>query len=517
MLNIFYVPKPMPLNLYISKLNNRCFLTTYEISDFLYQFAKLLDFGTTDMEISTNIKGLIWDTSQKRLRMGGRTPCLYIDADLSEQTLIFNKLKDFLAASDLASSVAVIIYPRSDRAWRRRCHESLFRFANLNLLDLRIIVESSKPQGELIRIMKEQLGIDGLIPYKYAGEITLDSMFFGRKKEISEIIHSSENLALYGHRRAGKTSLMKKAKKHLDELGYECEYMDCRNVRTQEYFIQKLSGFYWPKGSYKTTNHNFSRVLKIIGKRYRGKVVIFLDEIDDFIKVDSEYNYSILKQLHEAALNRWCRIVVAGYRDLSDLCIGADSVFHALIKPLRISVLDDESARDLIRKPMQELGLEYADSGVIDHILRTTGRHPAFLQYYCGLLAQVVGASSLTQVSDEHLVELEKSESFCNFIEDMVLLNANAFERVIIYMMISVLKSSSRTDSIANLHKNLQALGWPIKLEELDRHIYRLRIINILERKGDEIGFSLEAIPMTLRKLDIRYRLRKDLDEVKRC
>jgi hypothetical protein len=505
------------IEFFLQKLKAQNTLAVHEIGDFLHRFAEFIGFECIDVQTIDAARAILMDTSHIRLRLGDEMPCIYIIPKVPLRNgNLFSDIKDFLIDNHLEKNVCLLINPSPGPEWHQLCKTSILALVNIAPPEFNQLRTSNNPRQELVKIIKSQLGFSRLIPYKYAGEITQDSMFFGRKKELSELVLSSTNFALYGHRRAGKTSLMKKALNTLSKMNYECEYFDCRNTRTYQDFLDKITLKYLPRRTLRTNSHNFLYSLKHIGRRYNGRVVLFFDEVDIFLKMDLENQFVILSALHEAAANKWCRFVLAGYRLLFTLCRNKESPIHTLLSPLQISALDEDSAKELIRKPMNELGLE-VDGAEISHIQRLTGRHPAFIQFYCGLIASTLGLSGHSKVATEDLVQIESSSAFLNFITEYTLGDIETVERVIIYTLLKDLSHNLRALSFSALHRSLSDLNVNIGISDLDSHIFHLDQINILARKGDEISFSLDAIPRTMRALDIDYRLAKDLQEIEKC
>ncbi len=93
-------------------------------------------------------------------------------------------------------------------------------------------------------------------PFKY-GTVVEEPYFFDRENELKRVIETlkgGNNVVLYAPRRYGKTSLVIKAMRELENDGYQCIYLDFMTVYSRESFIETyskaiLSGqSHWKKG-----------------------------------------------------------------------------------------------------------------------------------------------------------------------------------------------------------------------------------------------------------------------------
>lgn len=80
-------------------------------------------------------------------------------------------------------------------------------------------------------------------PFKF-GKIVYGEHFYNREKELAKIkatLSSGNNVALYAPRRYGKSSLIAKALKELEQEGYLCVHFDFMSVYSQRTFIDYYS------------------------------------------------------------------------------------------------------------------------------------------------------------------------------------------------------------------------------------------------------------------------------------
>ena len=80
-------------------------------------------------------------------------------------------------------------------------------------------------------------------PFKF-GKIVYDEHFYNREKErtkIKDTLSSGNNVALYAPRRYGKSSLIAKVLKELEQEGFLCVHFDFMSVYSQRTFIEYYS------------------------------------------------------------------------------------------------------------------------------------------------------------------------------------------------------------------------------------------------------------------------------------
>jgi len=103
-------------------------------------------------------------------------------------------------------------------------------------------------------------------PFSY-GTIVTEPYFYNRKEENDRIVRTlkgGNNLVLYAPRRFGKTSLVVKAMKELENAGYFCVYFDFMTVYSRESFIKSYSSALFEKQG------NLKRILRLFSEYVKG-------------------------------------------------------------------------------------------------------------------------------------------------------------------------------------------------------------------------------------------------------
>lgn len=255
------------------------------------------------------------------------------------------------------------------------------------------------------------------IPVEY-----LNSYFFNRKKEIKELCWKLEkkpalNIAIYGQRRLGKTSLIQKLgvelrKKDclpilikceelipLDELTFMQnltikileEYSKVRKlVRTEEKFKEIISKtkigleiaditFWLEFGKGKVTlKEAMDKCFDLINKiaRKKKKVVIFLDEFQELFGFGDKFLWALRAKI---ANSKASFVVSSSWHRFKEEITNEKRPFFNFFDSYEIKEVNKEEARVYLMKRAKKFNLHF-DLGVIDKILSYSQCKPYYLQ-----------------------------------------------------------------------------------------------------------------------------------------
>ena len=242
-------------------------------------------------------------------------------------------------------------------------------------------------------------------PYIVGGPIHDPNMFFGRESLLGVIEDNLRQnvkfILLHGHRRIGKTSVLKQIPNHIAGSEFVFVHFDLQDRGRSEVcdILHKLTEEIVhqlelnqdhinvpAQRELKTDLNIFSR--KFLHQVYQElddkKLVLLLDEFDvmsddptnilDKGRGFFRYLETLLKQQENLFI-----IAVSGRRpdDLPNLL----HLFNGVPPHQEIGFLDDLSAKRLIRRPTQGF-LEY-DQDAITAILELTAGHPYYIQVIC--------------------------------------------------------------------------------------------------------------------------------------
>lgn len=224
----------------------------------------------------------------------------------------------------------------------------------------------------------------GLNPYAERGMIRDPQRFFGRKRELDEIfsrLATIQSVSVVGERRIGKSSLLY----YITQTGqgrsgpdYMYRYLDLQRVLSTEEFYTRVCKLLGENGN---THDDFEQAIQ--GK----KVVLCLDEFEqatDNPAFDEEF-FNVLRSLAQTGE---LALVVATQHTLSDLYRAEaipTSPFYNIFSVLRLGLLTDTEARELVTRPAEIAGYPF-NEGEIDFLLELGQKHPCWLNVACALL-----------------------------------------------------------------------------------------------------------------------------------
>ncbi len=246
-------------------------------------------------------------------------------------------------------------------------------------------------------------------PY-VAGNPVIGSLFVGRKdilRELEELWIQPEqcsSVVLYGHRRMGKSSILKNLS---NRFGSQTIIVDFNMQRvglvdnTSELMYSLALAIYdslpatgqvelGEPDEERFTNHNpytvFGRFLKQVSDlQMQKRLIVTIDEFELIEKLINE------KRLQPELLGFWREMIqtypwfvmaFAGLYTLQDM---TENYWHPLfgsVKALKVSFLSPTAARKLITQPHPDFNLDY-DEAAIEQIIDLTNGQPYLIQLIC--------------------------------------------------------------------------------------------------------------------------------------
>jgi len=267
-----------------------------------------------------------------------------------------------------------------------------------------------------------------LNPYEgYSGLPVTGATFVGRKAIMSQIERHWANpgalppLILYGHRRMGKSSILRNLDKGLPP-GDVLVYLDMQDVgwvnHTGELLLDMAEAIYKritndgssiDRDASKIQNPKLAmpdpadytdlgsarralnRFLEAVAPFMPGhRLVLAIDEFEviqdgiDKGRIDPDvlkYLRSLIQKYH------WLALIFAGLHTLDEMGRDYKSVFYGQAEHIRVSYLSEADAVDLIARPHPDFALEYAPE-LRAELYRLTYGQPYLLQRLCWELVE---------------------------------------------------------------------------------------------------------------------------------
>ena len=241
-------------------------------------------------------------------------------------------------------------------------------------------------------------------------------MFYGRAREHSAIIDEYGSCFVYGGRQLGKTALLRSVKTtfHRPEKGNVAIYVDLKvceigYARPAEDIWRVLWDELIKVGVVpdnqarqgQAGHRSWIRTLEnIIRERNEGRLLVLLDESDEFLKLDAQSDFresTRLKGLMEET-DRKFKVVFAGLHNVLRTTEQANHPLAHLGEPICLGPLlsngEWQEARSLIRQPLSSVGYQFAGDNLITHILAQTNYYPSLVQLYGAELLRYLRDSS---------------------------------------------------------------------------------------------------------------------------
>lgn len=368
--------------------------------ELIQRWATLFNTTVSTRDIREDAVDFLVDMGHIRLRSMDEVPCLFLsgDADLKNKLLAFwNKwnsphhLPFILTLSDAAYDAARNNL-KSDRCLiiSRDVVKQLFRSAEPFLL--------------LKRLLWQQIPKRALIPY----DILVPAegvVFVGRENELGRLLEEdSTSFAIAGPGRIGKTSLVKRYRKlrllrhdaSASRMFYISFYQCSAGMNGAARFLaMQIDGSSRSDRIKPGDLVNFLRYRKQVSG---GLLDLTLDEVDDVCQTDT------FKYLGEAARLGYCRLILCGRGALLKTLLHGNSPLGGRLVLIRLPLLSEEAARDLLLKPLTDLGFEFLlPDSLVQAALEVSGRVPHHIQMFGMKLAEMAISEQTLRISEDLL------------------------------------------------------------------------------------------------------------------
>lgn len=278
----------------------------------------------------------------------------------------------------------------------------------LAVLDEMLAVYLTKERGERLgTFLRCALPFTSVIPYKpfVQGDVPSE-MFYGRKRMSDELLEYSTCL-VYGGRQLGKSALLRNAQRRFHNPANEhyAIYIDIKNVGAARSFeAGRYQDEIWGqirdalkevkllKANVSTTNPETlcRHIETIINERLGRRILLLLDEADNFLDADSQSkDFPVLQELKNLMSNtgRRFKVVIAGLQTVQRFSKIPNQPLAQFGVPLRVGPLDAIEAVQLVREPTEILGYEMDEKTAL-RILSYTNYHAGLVQLFCKKLIE---------------------------------------------------------------------------------------------------------------------------------
>jgi len=245
-------------------------------------------------------------------------------------------------------------------------------------------------------------------------------MFFGRLKDIDDLWDPLGTCIVYGGRQLGKSALLAQVK---DRYGNEKSdhYVFLHSMsKTESSFIdaaiRELSKIEALKDL--KPKKLLDQVKAFLDEKPTRRILLLFDECDDVMMLDaagskerpgSEFQQLTVFRDIMNATNRRFKIVFTGLHSVQRFTRIPNSPLPHFGNPNCIGPLPPKAASDLVRMPMESLGLKFQEPVLINKILAYTNYHPSLIQVFCeeilaSLPSKLTGLPQLPIILDQDII-----------------------------------------------------------------------------------------------------------------
>ena len=291
----------------------------------------------------------------------------------------------------------VLYFGRLGLAQRRELAFRLERRLALVVDEALVFYLAARPAKRLSSLFASTFPFVTADPYTTSAGRLPPEMFFGRGRERDQLLDPLGTSLVYGGRQLGKTALLLHVEReHAGREDFVVRYVDLKNERIG---YERGPEDVWPAvaaalESAGVTARNArkretvqQRIVQWLGGNVGRRVLVLLDESDEFLARDSASDYRVVTELRSLMQETGGRFkaVFAGLHNVQRTSRLRNSSLAHLGDPICIGPLNGEDlndARDLITLPLEALGYRLPENLPL-LILSHTNYYPSLIQIFC--------------------------------------------------------------------------------------------------------------------------------------
>ncbi len=432
-----------------------------------------------------------------------RFPILFVAYERDNGNVLADIVKQLQIASVTEYFAILIVIPRETAGGneanelRQIVSNSVYYhdFVVLDQNHLRSIISQNNSQRLIEIILSQGVTLSNLSPYITKGPVPTN-MFFGREKEIKQIAQtiSSRDFSIVGGRRIGKSStLLRLNSIWRSDDRYFVTYLNCEEQFTVDDFLFVLTEEL-PVHSGEVSVKGLRRFIDLSQEAHKNQQLVFLfDEVDRLIEHDAKINNGkLVRTFRGLSQEGKCRFVFSGSRTLFHHLHDASSPFFNFSQPIALKPLSERSISEIIRKPLQQFGIEFLDEDqLIKNVIEVTSCHPSLVQWLCNEMLKEIADG---HVSSDTILSIASSAPFAEHYLETAWGDAKPIEKLLTALV------DTPTFSVEDIYSRVAAYG--IDNEEIRDAFRILEMYALIERVGDTYKFVLTQFPYVLRKVE---------------
>jgi hypothetical protein len=362
--------------------------------------------------------------------------------------------------------------------------------AFLTPLDLKDIALKKSMKDAFREIIRKRIELHLISPYQVQGFVP-PGFFFGRKNEIDMILtHKTANYAIYGNRRVGKTSLLKKLEDiYRKDVNHKVIYIDCKKgIYHQSELIKELcDDLNFPLCESATD------LAKLIGNM-NSKITLLLDEIDDLLMNENPNEiFGVFRALSNTGV---LRVIFAGYIYLYKLSMDLNSPMYNFANPIKLGFLSETHAIELAQNPMLSLGVQYEEGiSTVKRLLFYSSYNPDLIQMMCNQLVLILDKEHRRIIEHNDIINVFNGNEFQEHVDGIFFDNLKPLEQLIILQNLLVEPFGENL-----IFNKLEEAGLGLPFDEILNALQNLVLMFIFEKVGTKYKYTYERFPGIFKK-----------------
>ena len=292
---------------------------------------------------------------------------------------VFSHLKNIPQAQN---HITIII--GNDSEYQRKLHAKTKDTTNKWVAplgyELTRLLLSQDAETVLAEILAGQLSLQQISPYRIGGGVANESLFFGRREMISQIINRDPaNYLVVGGRQVGKSTLLKALeRRYAENEQVVCHYLSLSN----EVLVPRLASLLKLEKTVdpEVLASGLEEQIRESGQRY----VFLIDEADEFIEYEKQQKYPILQVFRRLSEQGHCTFILGGFWQLyQHAVLDYQSPIRNFGELIQVAALEYEACLQLASVPMQSMQLEYANQTILKSLVADCGQRANLITKTC--------------------------------------------------------------------------------------------------------------------------------------
>jgi hypothetical protein len=291
----------------------------------------------------------------------------------------------------LHSAVIVLYFGKLSRQQRRLRVEPSAPVAVLDEVLLLFLMRQA--DDRLPAFLRSSLPFSAVDPYIDFGNIPPE-MFYGRTSMVDELLRRGGSCLVYGGRQLGKSALLQEVCRRFDSPALD-QYAWVREAPkkgkpTTQVWRDLLAGHQHKRllpATLSTAKPELveKHILDMFSDQPNRRVMVLLDEADEFLEADAESGFEQVKSLRELVTrtDSRFRIVFAGIHHVQRFQGIPNQPLAQFGLPVCVGPLEPKPAFDLVVEPLHATGIRFTDSSVPLFVLSYTNYHTGLIQSFC--------------------------------------------------------------------------------------------------------------------------------------